>query len=94
MENEYRTTTDEYGTKYWHLKDKLHREDGPAIEFKDGTKFWLKNGKYHREDGSAIEYKDGTKSWWINGINYKDEHEWLIVLRTVKLKIVLDSQKG
>lgn len=25
-----------YGTKRWYLDGKLHREDGPAIEYVDG----------------------------------------------------------
>ena len=55
------------GDKYWYLNDKLHREDGPAVECTDGSKWWYLNGKYHREDGPAIEYADGTKYWYLNG---------------------------
>jgi hypothetical protein len=29
----------------WYLNDKLHREDGPAIEYADGYKAWWLNGK-------------------------------------------------
>ena len=32
-----------YGTKLWYLDGKLHREDGPAIEFPDGYKEWYLN---------------------------------------------------
>jgi len=33
------------GDKWWHLNGKLHREDGPAIEFANGgTEYWI-NGK-------------------------------------------------
>jgi len=35
---------DEYGTKRWFLKGKLHREDGPAGEWADGAKAWYLNG--------------------------------------------------
>ena len=55
------------GDKEWHLNDKLHREDGPAIERTNGGKEWYLNGKYHREDGPAIEYANGTKCWYLNG---------------------------
>ena len=55
------------GSKSWCLNDKLHREDGPAIECVSGSKYWYLNGKYHREDGPAIEYADGDKSWYLNG---------------------------
>jgi len=33
------------GDKEWYLDDKLHREDGPAVECTDGTKAWYLNGK-------------------------------------------------
>jgi hypothetical protein len=56
--------------KFWHLradpKDILHREDGPAIEYRDGSKKWFLNGKHHRVDGPAIEGADGTKIWMKN----------------------------
>ena len=55
------------GTKEWRLNGKLHREDGPAVEYPDGTKYWLLNGDIHREDGPAVEWPDGTKEWYLNG---------------------------
>ena len=36
---------DLHGTKEWYLNGKLHREDGPAIEWSDGSKSWYLNGK-------------------------------------------------
>lgn len=36
-------TIDYYGTKIWKLNGKLHREDGPAIEWADGRKEWWIN---------------------------------------------------
>jgi hypothetical protein len=47
------------GTKSWYLNGKLHREDGPAVEYANGDKDWYLNDKRHREDGPAIEYADG-----------------------------------
>ena len=32
------------GHYYWYLNGKLHREDGPAVEFSDGIKLWYLNG--------------------------------------------------
>ncbi len=58
------------GSKHWWLNGKLHRTDGPAIEYTNGSKSWWLNGKYHRTDGPAIERADGSKSWYLNG-------EWL-----------------
>ena len=51
----------------WYLKNKLHREDGPAAEYSDGSKWWYLNDKLHREDGPAIERVDGSKCWYLNG---------------------------
>ena len=34
---------DNLGNKRWYVNDKLHRTDGPAIEFADGDKFWYLN---------------------------------------------------
>ena len=60
---------DAMGNKYYYLNNRLHREDGPAIEYINGNKFWFINGNYHRENGPAIEYADSElKSWWVNGI--------------------------
>ena len=55
------------GDKYWFLNDKLHREDGPAVEYANRTKQWWLNGKRHREDGPAIEWTSGNKEWYLNG---------------------------
>jgi len=61
------------GTKYWHLNGKLHREDGPAIEYDNGTKYWHLNDKLHREDGPAIELSGGTKFWYLNGKSHRED---------------------
>ena len=58
-------TRDADGYTTWHLDGKLHREDGPAFEFK-GTRKWFLNGELHREDGPAAEWWDGTKMWYQN----------------------------
>ena len=38
------TVTYKVGTRRWYLKSwwgkKLHREDGPAVEWANGTKYW------------------------------------------------------
>ena len=65
--NKPECTTCPDGTKEWRLNGKLHREDGPAVEYPDGTKYWLLNGDIHREDGPAVEWPDGTKEWYLNG---------------------------
>ena len=55
------------GVKEWRLNGKLHREDGPAVEWSDGTKEWYLNGDIHREDGPAVDWPDATKEWFLNG---------------------------
>ena len=32
------------GYKYWYINGELHREDGPAIEYRGGSKEWWLNG--------------------------------------------------
>ena len=38
------------GYKYWYLNGKLHREDGPAIEWANGDKSWYLNGEEVTEE--------------------------------------------
>ena len=64
------------GGKIWYLNGKLHREDGPAIEYTDVNEQWYLNGKLHREDGPAIEHTNGDKYWYLNGkIMTEAEHK-------------------
>lgn len=56
------------GSKWWYLNGRVHREDGPAIEYANGDKYWFRNGKCHRDDGPAIEYADGIKHWYLDGV--------------------------
>jgi len=51
----------------------LHRENGPAVEFKDGTKLYFINNKYHRENGPALEYSSGYGHYYLNDVNYDDK---------------------
>ena len=76
------------GDKEWRLNGKLHREDGPAIEYTDGSKFWYMKGSLHREDGPAIEHANGEKYWYYQDkkIHCKDNEEFL---RMIKLMVFL-----
>ena len=51
----------------WFQDGKLHRIDGPAIEWFDGDEHWFQKGKYHRIDGPAIEDANGYKCWYLQG---------------------------
>jgi len=64
---------DDNGSKSWYLNGKLHRTDGPAIEYESGDKVWYLNDKRHREDGPAVEFSNGTKVWYLNGIEVTEE---------------------
>ena len=70
---EYTVKVDEDGSRCWYLNDKLHREDGPAIERIDGTRYWFLDGRCHREDGPAIEWVNGNREWYLNGVFYYEE---------------------
>ena len=66
-------TTDRHGTKRWYRNGKLHRDDGPAVEWPDGGKEWYRNGLLHRENGPALEWPDGYRVWLLNGQTHRDD---------------------
>ena len=61
--------------KEWRVNGKLHREDGPAVEYKNGGKEWWVNGRLHREDGPAVENGGpfNGKEWWVNGRLHRED---------------------
>jgi hypothetical protein len=61
------TIVNQFGNIYYSYNGQLHREDGPAIEYKDGRKDWYLHGQRHREDGPAIEHPNDCKQWWFHG---------------------------
>jgi hypothetical protein len=69
----YKVTVDSDGTIRWYLKNKCHREDGPAIECANGDKLWYLNGQCHREDGHAVERANGDKEWYLNGKLHRED---------------------
>jgi hypothetical protein len=86
-------------SEQWFKNDKLHREGGPAIKYKDGIEYWYKDGELHRVDGPAVTEKDYT-SWllngqlhredgpariWTGGVNKGDE-EWFLKGKSIKPK--------
>jgi hypothetical protein len=42
----YTVKVDDIGDKFWYVDNKLHRTDGPAIEWASGSKEWWLDGKY------------------------------------------------
>lgn len=66
-------TVNHYGDKIWtNEKGEYHREDGPAIIFKNGYKSWWLNDLRHRVCGPAIERENGNKEWWMRGKDITD----------------------
>ena len=51
--------------RWYNDKEKLHRLDGPAVEWAGGSKAWYVEDKLHRLDGPAIEDAYGDKLWWV-----------------------------
>ena len=60
------------GVTTYTKNGRYHREDGPAIIWKDGTSQWYFNGKKHRDDGPAIDLKN-VKIWYKNGKKHRDD---------------------
>ena len=63
---------DNYGDKRWYNKyDRLHRLDGPAVEYASGDKAWYISDKLHRLDGPAVERITGTRFWLVDGKRHR-----------------------
>lgn len=66
MNHERHNETTHKWPKKWFSNGVLHRENGPAVLYKQGYQEWWRNGKLHREDGPAIISSDGTEEWFLN----------------------------
>jgi len=74
MQKDKPTEINSDGIRFWKNADgKLHREDGPAIEYTDGSKSWYLNGELHREDGPAVEFASGARYWCLNGKYHRED---------------------
>tara|TARA_R110000850_G_scaffold79395_2_gene171185 strand:- start:19 stop:309 length:291 start_codon:yes stop_codon:yes gene_type:complete len=67
---------DSDGDKRWVVNGKLHREDGPAVEWANGDKEWWQHGQIHRTDGPAIQWHYGAIEWCLHGYCYAFD-QWL-----------------
>lgn len=67
------TVVNRGGSKYWYVEDKLHCEDGPAVEHLDGHREWYIDGLLHRVNGPAIEFADGDKHWYAKGVRHRED---------------------
>lgn len=67
--------------KKYTLNGKLHRIDGPAMEWSDGDNFWYLNGQLHRTDGPAWKFTDPNEKhseefFYYKGTSYPSIQEW------------------
>ena len=62
----YTVKVDNNGNKRWYSNDKLHREDGPAIEGVNGHKEWWINGKRVSEK----DVLNSSQTLEIDGVKY------------------------
>jgi hypothetical protein len=72
MNKTYTVTVTDTETTWRNSAGKLHREDGPAVEFADGTKEWYLNGRLHRADGPALE-GEGVREWYLNNKRHRTD---------------------
>ena len=67
------------GTKEWRLSGKIHREDGPAIEWKSGNKYWyLNNKEVHPETIVDLWLSRGVFCWYDQNndcLNFGEKNE-------------------
>jgi hypothetical protein len=63
----------ERGTRVWHLDGRLHREDGPAVQYSDGGAIWFRCGKCHRDGGPAFILADGGRLWYRHGKVHRED---------------------
>jgi hypothetical protein len=95
------------GTRRWYRNGKLHREDGPAVEYADGVKIWFFCGELHCDDGPAYESANGHKEWWflnkqhrIDGpaiVRADGREEWYIAgvkLSPEEIKGIVDREEA
>lgn len=80
---------DEWRTKRWFDDlGRLHRENGPAVEYLNGDFSWYVSGVRHRLDGPAVKLGDDLYWFYHNkqilGIYSQKEFE-----RWLKLRIFL-----
>jgi len=90
----------QFGTSYYYLNGKFHREDGPAIEWADGDKSWYRHGELHREDGPAIEYGKIARKryilnerYFLNDVEYSEQEYLKEIEKRKSLQYILSNVK-
>lgn len=62
---------DDDGTRNWYLNGKLHRTDGPAVEYVQRKKRTLLLGLCWGKNVPDDEYANGEKHWYLNGKRHR-----------------------
>jgi hypothetical protein len=73
------------GIQFWVDEfDHYHKDNEPAILYRNGDSLWYQHGYLHRLDGPAVDFKNHPK-WYIDGkiVDCASNEEFL---RIVKLK--------
>jgi hypothetical protein len=86
---------DSDGDKRWVVNGKLHREDGPAVEWANGDTEWWQHGIRHRTDGPAMEWENGHKEWYLHDCVFSFD-KWLDQNQTLtdEEKVMFKLQYG
>jgi hypothetical protein len=79
--------------RVYYLNNKLHREDGPAIEYANGNKSYYLNDLLHREDGPAIDDLVGFKSYCLEGRHYYEQDYYKEIKKRKSLNYILSNIK-
>jgi hypothetical protein len=74
------------GHKIWKDKrGRVHRLNGPAIEYEGGDSSWFRHGILHRDDGPAREWSNsGAEEWYKDGYEYEPSAHELIAWKMKK----------
>ena len=99
-----RIEVDRDGTcKYFNSAGELHRDNGPAVEYKSGSRAWFQNGKLHRLAGPAIIWYSGELEYWLDGqrhrldgpaVIHKDYLGWFIQGREYTAAEFIEQQRN
>ena len=52
----------------WFLNNEIHRDDGPAITFKDSERHWYRYDYFYNLNGPTIIKPSGKKYYHIDGV--------------------------
>jgi hypothetical protein len=61
------------GIRWFDKEMKLHRENGPAVEWDNGYKEYYKHGILHNLNGFARIFGGGTGEYYIEGKSYSKQ---------------------